>query len=556
MENEKPKIAMIDDDEDILEVTQAFLKRRGFEVFTALDGEKGLVLIRETKPDLILLDLMLPGIDGFEVCKQIKEDRNLWHVPIIYFTARGESSEKISGLKSGADDYVTKPFEPEELLARIWMILNRTYTVLDANPLTKLPGNNAIQKQIAYRLEKNEPFAIAHLDIDYFKSFNDEYGFERGDDAIRSLADLLSPIVKEKGNPTDFVGHIGGDDFVIISDPNHMDLLSKEIIHQFDILSPHFYNREDRERGCIVIKDRQGILREFPLMSLSIAVVTNEKRKLTHIGEVNAIAAELKKYVKTLHGSNCVKDRRGSEPIGSNHHALLNPSRELEKMAHAIHEKKINLFFQPIVDVETNVPQGHETLLRSMQAGSVLSQEELFNEAIDLRMERELGRILFEKIQIFTYGMNQNSWILVGLHPRIFLNLLEDPEKPFENMKMNLHRLIYQLRSGDLIRNDTFTKEMIEKIKEQGSQISISLSYGGPLPLTLLSEFKPAFLYLDPSFAAKIAADVTQQTLIKMLVDMNRTLGSQLIVSGVTTTDQKELLKGLGVQWMSGKIFV
>lgn len=551
METPKPKLIIVDDDDDIVEVTKAFLKRRGFDVLSAPDGEKGLALIREEKPDLIILDVMLPGMSGYEVCNKIKEDKKLWHTPVIYFTAKGDFPDKITGLKSGADDYMTKPFEPEELLARIWMILNRTYNVLDANPLTKLPGNNAIQKQITHRLGNNEPFAIAHLDIDRFKSFNDEYGFERGDRAIHGLAQILVDITKEKGNAGDFIGHIGGDDFILISDPSHIDVLCREVIRSFDAMVPKLYNEKDQQRGFLLIKDRQGNLQEFPLMSLSIAVVTNEKRRLSHVGEVNAIAAELKKYVKSLPGSNYAKDRREQEisPKGT-----LRP-QNLEETSQLLQGKKINLFLQPIVDTTQNTLQGYETMIRGMSNSRVFSQDELFNQAIELKMEKELGKIYFDKLKIFSYGIQKPLFILSWLNPRIFLTILESSSQPLKDLGCDPKLLMFQFKTSDLMRYDKALKEIIRKVEAEGASTSISLAWGAPTPLHLLSELKPKFLYLDLPFFDKIEQDTTQQTVLKMLSDMARILKNQLLVSGVTSQNQVEILKSYNVSIMSGPFF-
>jgi DNA-binding response OmpR family regulator/EAL domain-containing protein (putative c-di-GMP-specific phosphodiesterase class I) len=552
-ENKKPKIAIIDDDEDIVEVTKAFLRRRGFEVFTAFDGESGIQMVRSQHPDLVLLDLMLPDIEGYEVCRRLKEDSELWHTPIIYFTAKGEFSDKITGLKSGGDDYVTKPFEPEELLARIWMILNRNQNVLDANPLSKLPGNNAIQKQISFRLEKGDKFAIAHMDIDHFKSFNDEYGFERGDQAINGLAQLLAQIVKEMGKTTDFVGHIGGDDFVLISTPDQIDRMCEETLRRFDSMVPSLYDEKDRKRGYLVLKNRQGILQEFPMISLSIAVVTNEKRILTHIGQVNAIAAELKKYAKSLPGSNYVRDRRDQE--GVPRPVSGEKIKGLEETSALLYEKKISVFFQPVVMVQNQTVIGYESNLRGLNPSAMLSQEDLYNLAIELKMEKELLAIYMDKLRIFSYGLQKNSWILTWIHPKILMSLLESGQAPLQAFGIDARVIIHQIKSADFMRYEKLLKDIVQKIGQEGSQFAFHITSGGTIPLTLLTELKPQFVFLSEDFTNHIASDMTQQTMLKVLIDMTRALKAQLLVSGVSTAEQCEILKSYGVECMSGKYF-
>ena len=157
---------------------------------------------------------------------------------------------------------------------------------------------------------KNSLFAVAYLDLDKFKSYNDKYGFEFGDEVIRETARILIKIIHEQGNPDDFIGHIGGDDFVVITTPEKADNICEQIIEQFKQVSPSFYNEEDRKRGYIIARDRKGNEEKVSLLSISIGVVTNETRKISHVAEIGEIGAELKGYAKSLEGNNYVKDKR------------------------------------------------------------------------------------------------------------------------------------------------------------------------------------------------------------------------------------------------------
>jgi GGDEF domain-containing protein/CHASE3 domain sensor protein len=183
---------------------------------------------------------------------------------------------------------------------------------LDASPLTRLPGGIAIENVLKKRIDSNQPLAFCVLDLDNFKAFNDRYGYANGSEVIKETAHLIENAVKLKGSPEDFIGHVGGDDFVVITTPDYMREVSTEIIHQFDRRIPEFYDPGDRERGHILGKTRQGIEMQFPIMSISIAIVTNERRKLTNALEASEIAAELKDYAKTIPKSVFVVDKRRS----------------------------------------------------------------------------------------------------------------------------------------------------------------------------------------------------------------------------------------------------
>ena len=304
------KILIVDDDPDIRDVLKLTLSEEDYEILEACDGEEALKLVHTNQPDLILLDYQIPKVDGREVCRRIKKDLLLRHLPIIMVTGKGDINDKLGGIDAGADDYVVKPFEPKELMARIRMILRHTERDLEANPLTRLPGNVSILKELSRRLETKSLFAVCYLDLDKFKSYNDKYGFEHGDEVIRETARLLISVTKEFGNPDDFVGHIGGDDFVIVTTLDKTDLLCQKIILNFENLVPSFYNEKDRKNGYIFAFDRNGKEQRIPLISISIGVVTNEFRKITHVAQIGEIGAELKSYAKSLERSNYVKDQR------------------------------------------------------------------------------------------------------------------------------------------------------------------------------------------------------------------------------------------------------
>jgi len=306
----KPKILTADDDPDILDILRIVLTEANFEVIEAHDGEQALELAKTKSPNLIILDYKMPKMDGRQVCMELRKDILLQHVPIIMVTGKGEVTDKVAGLEAGVDDYIVKPFEPKELIARVKMVLRRTSRELDANPLTKLPGNVSIFDELQSRLDKQGLFAVGYVDLDKFKAYNDKYGFEHGDEVIKETARILIKAIKTKGNADDFVGHIGGDDFVFVSTPERVDGICKKIIQDFEETAPKFYSQEDRTNGYIMAKDRKGVEQRFPLISLSIGVVTNETHSINHVAEISEIGVELKEHAKSLERSNYVKDKR------------------------------------------------------------------------------------------------------------------------------------------------------------------------------------------------------------------------------------------------------
>ncbi len=309
---ESYKILIIDDDADTLNLLRVYLETMEFSVVTANNGYDGIEKAQKDKPDLIILDVMMPGLDGFQVCKMIRGDFTINHVPILFLTCKVSVEDTIHGLNSGGDDYISKPFDFRELISRIHTLLRRTKQYLAANPLTNLPGNPAIHKEIEQLIEKNQKFAVCLFDIDNFKSFNDRYGYECGDNLIKETSQLIMSVLSASNSSPNFIGHIGGDDFIVTCSPEMAVSTCEQVIAEFDRKAPLYYNEKDRQRGFIECKSRRGDIQKFPLISLSVGVVTNELRVLTHPGEIAKILAELKTFAKTFEGSKCVKDRRTS----------------------------------------------------------------------------------------------------------------------------------------------------------------------------------------------------------------------------------------------------
>ncbi len=303
-------ILIADDDPDLRDIMHSILEPAGFAVREASDGAAALEAIRSHPPDLVILDYIMPHLTGPQVCEQVKQDLLLRHLPIIILTGKSETQDKVYGINAGADDYLVKPFEPQELLARVKMVLRRTSRDLDANPLTRLPGNISIQRELERRLSAGGPLAVCYIDLDRFKAFNDHFGFQRGDEVIQRTATILLKASTACGSGKDFVGHIGGDDFIQITEPACAERLCKEIIQKFDAMMPQLYDEEDRVRGYLRHTDRKGQEVRVPLLSVSIALVTNDSHPLTHPGEIAKIGAELKAYAKQFERSIYVKERR------------------------------------------------------------------------------------------------------------------------------------------------------------------------------------------------------------------------------------------------------
>ena len=255
---------------------------------------------------------MLPGIDGFAVVERLRTNVKTAHIPVMMLSARHDTADKVRAFDIEVDDYLTKPFNSDELLARIRTQLRHVRDNL-LSPLTGLPSGMRVERAIEQVLETPRQWSILYLDLDHFKAYNDVYGFVRGNDLIRLLARIATETVREHGNDDDFVGHIGGDDFVVITTPDRVDAICRALLERWDCESEDYYAPEDAARGTLIATDRQDQPQAYSLVSVSIGVVTNQQRPITTLEDVGRIAAEVKHKAKSLPGNSYYIDQRRAD---------------------------------------------------------------------------------------------------------------------------------------------------------------------------------------------------------------------------------------------------
>ncbi len=303
------KILLADDSHAIRFLVTEILTNAGFTVVQAQDGQEAVDKTYKENPDLLILDYEMPKKTGFEVVKEIRSRTGYLHTPIIIFTAVTDKSTKLEGLGLDIDDYLTKPADEDEIVARVKLLLKRSQQKMDSNPLTHLPGNPSIQARIEREIATGKPFAVLYCDLNNFKSFNDKYGFEAGDRVLKATADTI--VAAAKQDPNSFVGHIGGDDFIVVSSFDKAEGIAKEIAAQIDKIAPTFYSPEDQAQGYMVSTNRKGEVEKFPFLAMGIGVVHNTKKPLTSFAQVSNIGSELKCLAKQHEkGSFYMLDRR------------------------------------------------------------------------------------------------------------------------------------------------------------------------------------------------------------------------------------------------------
>ena len=290
----KARLLVVEDDLDIANMLKIYFSSMDYEVDIAARGGLALEKTRTVLPHLIVLDIMLPDINGYEVCRQLRTNTRTSHIPVIFLTQKDERSDKLQGLELGADDYITKPFDIEELKLRVQGAIRRAERESLTDPRSGLPAGRLIEEQLR-RIIRQDDWALLDLRINNFSAFSDVYGFVAGDDVLRFTAMLLSEVVDELGSTSDFIGHAGGDSFIIITKHESSNAIRERIKTRFAEEVKTHYNFMDRTQGYIEVPKPDGGTVQMPFMTIAIGMVSPKEQYFSDIREITELAAEARR---------------------------------------------------------------------------------------------------------------------------------------------------------------------------------------------------------------------------------------------------------------------
>jgi diguanylate cyclase (GGDEF)-like protein len=388
------KILIISSDENLRKVLNFCFDGWGYEVFLQESPFNDIGYIKKISPDAIVADVYTASKSHLSICQLLKDDFITAFIPVITLINKRQLREQLLHLKQGVDDYLIKPPDPLDLRVRIEMAIKRAQFSFYTTPLTGLPGGRMIEETLNLRISQHLPFTFGYIDIDNFKSFNDVYGYVNGDRIIMQTAYMLYTTVRKFGNKDDFIGHIGGDDFVFITSIEKSLEVCRNFICVFDNITPFYYSLQERKQGFIIARDRSHQVRKTPLMSVSLALVNRHNPdEFKSIVQINEKVAEIKHYLKEMPGSKFMADRRTS--FSENPH----PPQ--------VYQKKENLLnsYRPLGQIllEKNLISGEQLdealkihWRRDIALGETLKELGL----IDDEQLREALRIQMEKIRV------------------------------------------------------------------------------------------------------------------------------------------------------------
>jgi PleD family two-component response regulator len=290
----KARLLITEDDVDISNMLKIYFSGLGYDVDTAMRGSEALDKTRQVLPHLIVLDIMLPDIDGYEVCRTLRTNTRTSHIPVIFLTQKDERSDRLQGLELGADDYITKPFDIEELKLRVQGAIRRSERESLTDPRSGLPAGRLIEEQLR-RIIREAGWAFIDIRVNNFDAFKDVYGFVAADDVLRFAGMLIGEVLDELGTPADFVGHAGGDNFVIITTDGASQSIRQKLKDRFNEEVKSHYNFIDRQQGFVLAPTSDGKMEQFPLMTLAIGMVAPSQQSFSDIREITEMAAEARR---------------------------------------------------------------------------------------------------------------------------------------------------------------------------------------------------------------------------------------------------------------------
>ncbi len=291
----KARLLITEDDVDISNMLKIYFSGLGYDVDVAMRGSEALEKTRQVLPHLIVLDIMLPDIDGYEVCRTLRTNTRTSHIPVIFLTQKDERSDRLQGLELGADDYITKPFDIEELKLRVQGAIRRSERESLTDPRSGLPAGRLIEEQLR-KIIRETGWAYLDIRVNNFEPFKDVYGFVAGDDVLRFTGMLIGETLDELGTSSDFVGHAGGDNFIVITTQAAAPAIVAALKERFAEQVQTHYNFMDRQQGFVIAPGSDGQSEKFPLMTFAVGMVMPAQQSFADIREITELAAEARRH--------------------------------------------------------------------------------------------------------------------------------------------------------------------------------------------------------------------------------------------------------------------
>ncbi len=521
-------------------------------------------------PHLLVIDEDFQSGQGRKIARMLKEDMVLRYIPIMLLAE--DSVLIVSRDSEMIDAYVPKSKIQKNFLLRARMILQQNHHELDLNPLTSLPGARSSMLRIEKAVRSKEPFAVCCLDLGNLAIFNRAYGDARGDEVIIRLSRIIRDVLQYQGYSDDFVGHLGGDDLVIMTHSGAAEAISETIIQNFDAVILGFYDAADREQGYLIQRNKDGALTQYPVMSLSVAIVQNEKRPRYRLPQISRIAGELKKYMKALPGSCYIQYRRRNQKAGPAEALEVHfPSkmksinitefsedseRHTAFFKALLKTKNIRTLFQPIIDVRTKRIVGFEALTRVLSDAPTEEAAFLFSAAREAGVVKELDEICVETAL-------KSAQTLGSSDKKLFLNLNHETllDKKIMGRLFNdrgdldYKNIVIELTEQSILRSFDKVRDALMELKEKGVSVAIDDLGGGAVSLRDVAVLKPDYIKFDRSLIRQIDISTTKQQIVLSMILFAKGINAQTTAEGIETKEEYDAVRMCGVNLGQGYYF-
>lgn len=570
------KILICATDQNLDRLLQETVSLRDKYTVVSVRGTDSLIRrVYDEMPHVVIADIHSSDVASFDMCAQMKFDIILGHIPLIILTETIKAGKKID---CGADLYLHKPVNPHELVYHLERIISRTIDELDINPLTHLPGNRSTVQTIESLIADKKSFAICCVDLKNLKVYNDAYGVHRGDFLIRETAEIIKRVVGTEAFSRSFVGHLGGDDFIVVTEPELSEGVSEKIIELFDKSVPTFYELADRGRGYMVVKGRYGKLERHSFVSLSIAIITNEKIRYEHVAQITKAASQIHQYLKHFPTSTFLKDRRSDlrHPLSAMEQSppfsirrvpvdvrkereISQKSDLLSAVMHFLKSWDIDTYCQPIVSMRDQAlihgqeaTYGYEALSRFPNPdGTFWDPLSMFRAAREANVIKEFDVLCAKRALLNTRGFPNHKKLFINLNretvidPRYMAQILDESPLP-------LDRIVVELTEQSLLVQTAALCKSLEVLRSKGVEFAIDDMGGGSVSLRESADLRPDYIKYDGSLIRAIDTDETKQKILFSLMVFAKGIEARTTAEGIETRAEMEYLQRCGIDFGQG----
>jgi EAL domain-containing protein (putative c-di-GMP-specific phosphodiesterase class I)/CheY-like chemotaxis protein len=536
----RPLILIADDQEDVVQLLKAFLKPLDAEFLVASDGEEALAVAQARLPDVVLLDVMMPKRSGWDVCQALKAVQRTAHIRVVLVTGRGEVKDRLTGLQLGADEYLVKPFNRDEVVKRVGALLDkpRDEAVGESEPPNRaaesllfdrasgLPTVPVVLGRLKEMLIEQGELGIIYIDIEQFESIEAEYGWAFFDEFVRRVGETV--VAEAKGRfPKSIVASnlVGGSSFYVVFETRGKDLAQESA---FDAIA-----NDLREKLIAAMRER------FPTMQQGqIGFFVGAAR----VDYRPQIRLERQLYQGMQTAADAVRD--------AEHERKRQLTRELRDI---IRRKRITTLFQPIVRARDNTVFGYEILTRGPAHSSFRNSDMLFSFARESKLAWGLEAIALECAlrRLRTADLGDRKFLL-NLEAEMFAESEFRIHEVVSFFSEHRGHFVFELTERAAIEDYVVFRRFLDEFRNKGIEVAIDDAGSGYASLEAIAALAPDYLKVTKGLVSTLANEPIKQDLVKMLVELAGKINAKTIAEGIETTEEYETCRDLGIDLMQG----